>query len=121
MRTVLIAVGAGSLLCGIPAILLVIRCRRRRARSVGPMPADERGVATRGVSCDVRRYEAAYRPTSKSSLGQTDLEDQRPKPLTSAPPGTRRSSVTDAVGLAPSLLPRLGAVAISHATTALEP
>ena len=42
-----------------------------------------------------------------------------PKPLTSAPPGTRRRAVTDAVGLAPSLLPRLGAVAISVTTTAL--
>ena len=36
-----------------------------------------------------------------------------PKPLTSAP-GTRRSAVTDAVGLEPSLLPRPGAVAITH-------
>ena len=42
-----------------------------------------------------------------------------PKPLTSAPPGTRRSAVTDAVGLAPSLLPRPGAVAITVTTTAL--
>ena len=108
MRTVLIAVGAGSLLCGIPAILLVIRCRRRRARSVGPMPADEKyRVATHGVSCDARRYDYSWTP----------------KPLASAPPG--RSAVTDAVGLVPSLLPRLGAVmgaaAISHTTTALEP
>ena len=43
-----------------------------------------------------------------------------PKPLTSAPPGTRRSAVTDAVGLAPSLLPRPGAVAITVTTTALD-
>ena len=50
-----------------------------------------------------------------------------PKPLTSAPPGTPRyagyadqeSAVTDAVGLAPSLLPRPGAVAITVTTTAL--
>ena len=42
-----------------------------------------------------------------------------PKPLTSVPPGTRRSAVTDAVGLAPSLLPRPGAVAITVTTTAL--
>ena len=40
-----------------------------------------------------------------------------PKPLTSVPPGTR-SAVTDAVGLAPSLLPRPGAVAITVTTTA---
>ena len=32
---------------------------------------------------------------------------------------TRRSAVTDAVGLAPSLLPRPGAVAITVTTTAL--
>ena len=45
---------------------------------------------------------------------------EQPKPLTSAPPGTRRSAVTDAVlGLAPSLLPRTGAVAITVTTTAL--
>ena len=37
-----------------------------------------------------------------------------------APPGTRRSAVTDAVGLAPSLLPRPGAVAITVTTTALD-
>ena len=37
--------------------------------------------------------------------------------FTSAPPGTRRSAVTDAVGLAPSLLPRPGAVAITVVTT----
>ena len=48
-----------------------------------------------------------------------------PKPLTSALPGTMyaeetRSAVTDAVGPAPSLLPRLGAVAISVTTTALD-
>ena len=43
-----------------------------------------------------------------------------PKLLTSAPPGTRRSAVTDAVGLAPSLLPRPGAVAITVTTTALD-
>ena len=42
------------------------------------------------------------------------------KPLTSAPPSTRRSAVTDAVGLAPSLLPRPGAVAITVTTTALD-
>ena len=48
-----------------------------------------------------------------------------PKPLTSAPPGTPRyagyadqeSAVTDAVGFAPSLLPRPGAVAITVTTT----
>ena len=43
-----------------------------------------------------------------------------PKPLTSAPPGTRRSAVADAVGLAPSLLPRPGAVAVTVTTTALD-
>ena len=55
-------------------------------------------------------------PTSRSRM---------PKPLTSAPPGTPRyagyadqeSAVTDAVGLAPSLLPRPGAVAITVTTT----
>ena len=39
---------------------------------------------------------------------------------TSAPPGTRKSAVTDAVGLAPSLLPRPSAVAITVKTTALD-
>ena len=43
-----------------------------------------------------------------------------PKPPTSALPGMRRSAATDAVGLAPSLLPRLGAVAITVTTTALD-
>ena len=55
-------------------------------------------------------------PTSRSRM---------PKPLTSAPPGTPRyagyadqeSAVTDAVGFAPSLLPRPGAVAITVTTT----
>jgi len=57
--TVLIAVGAGSLLGGIAAIMLVIRCRRRRTKSVGPMPADERGVATHGIELDVNIVKAA--------------------------------------------------------------
>ena len=49
----------------------------------------------------------------------------RPKPLTCAPPGhaedeeDQECHVTDAVGLAPSLLPRPGAVAITVTTTAL--
>ena len=34
--------------------------------------------------------------------------------------GMRRSAVTDTVGLAPSLLPRPGAVAITVTTTALD-
>ena len=41
-------------------------------------------------------------------------------PGTSALPGMRRSAVTDAVGLAPSLHPRLGAVAITVTTAALN-
>ena len=75
MLTVLIAVGAGSLLGGIAAILLVIRCRRSRAKSVGragnthrafgrsraqvgfgastsSRTADERGAATHGIALD---------------------------------------------------------------------
>jgi hypothetical protein len=75
MLTVQIAVGAGSLLGGIAAILLVIRCRRSRAKSVGPTgnthrafgrsraqvgsgastssrTADERGVATHGIALE---------------------------------------------------------------------
>jgi hypothetical protein len=73
MLTVLIAVGAGSLLGGIAAIMLVIRCRRRRTKSVGPMPADERGVAIHGIELEedfnivkadrpVRQTDAAVRP-----------------------------------------------------------
>ena len=50
----------------------------------------------------------------------TGTELRTPKPLTSAPPGTRRSAVTDAVRLAPSLLPRLGAVATTVTTTELD-
>jgi len=38
----------------------------------------------------------------------------------SALPGMRRSAVNDAVGLAPSLQPRLGAVAITVTTSALD-
>ena len=49
---------------------------------------------------------------------------QTPKPRTSAPPGTRRSAVTDAVRLAPSLLPRPGVatqlrLTVANAITAL--
>jgi hypothetical protein len=72
MLTVLIAVGAGSLLGGIAAILLVIRCRRSRAKSVSPMPADEIGVAIHGIELEedfdivkadrpVRQADAAVR------------------------------------------------------------
>eukprot|EP00900_Chrysochromulina_parva_P009774 jgi/Chrpa1/18799/Chrysochromulina_OHIO_Genome00027641-RA len=73
--TVLIAVGTGSLLGGIAAILLVRRCRRSRAKSVGragntpdafgrlraqvgfgastsSRTADERGAATHGIALD---------------------------------------------------------------------
>ena len=56
----------------------------------------------------------------------TQVRSRTPKPRTSqgtsAPPGTRRSAATDAVRLAPSPLPlpRLGAVAISVTTTALD-
>lgn len=74
MLAVLIAVGAtaGSLLGGIAARMLVIRCRRSRAKSVGPMPADERGVAIHGIELEedfdivkadrpVRQADAAVR------------------------------------------------------------
>ena len=87
LLTVLIAVGAGSLLGGIAAIVLVIRCRRSRAKSVSPAPfqvgfgastssrpADERGVSTHGIELEedfdivkaarpVRQAVAAARPT----------------------------------------------------------
>ena len=73
--TVLIAVGAASLLGGIAAIMLVIRCRRSRAKSVGragnthrafgrsraqvgfgastsSRTSDERGAATHGITLE---------------------------------------------------------------------
>jgi serine/threonine protein kinase len=72
MLTVLITVGAGSLLGGIAAIMLVIRCRRSRAKPAGPMPAEERGAASHGIALEedfdivkadrpVRQADAAVR------------------------------------------------------------
>jgi len=75
MLTVLIAVGAGSLLGGIAAIMLVIRCRRRRTKSVGPMPADERGVATHGIELDVDIVKAA-RPVRQADAAVRLARDQ---------------------------------------------
>jgi hypothetical protein len=90
MLTVLIVVGAGSLLGGIAAIMLVIRCRRSRAKSVGrasnthrafgrsraqvgsgastsSRAADERGVATHGIALeeDFDIVKAARDPSDK--------------------------------------------------------
>ena len=68
----------------------------------------------------ISRNHARSLPPGMNRERDQPLADAN-KPLTSAPPvrRTRRSAVTDAVGLAPSLLPRLGAVAITVTTTAL--
>ena len=66
----------------------------------------------------ISRNHARSLPPGMNSERDQPLADAE-QPLTSAPPGTRRSAVTDAVGLAPSLLPRPGAVAITVTTTAL--
>ena len=97
--TVLIAVGAGSLLGGIAAIMLVIRCRRSRAKSVGragnthrafgrsraqvgsgastsSRTADERGAATHGIALeeDVDIVKAA-RPVRQADAAARPARD----------------------------------------------
>ena len=101
MLTVLIAVGAGSLLGGIAAILLVIRCRRSRAKSVGragnthrafgrsraqvgfgastsSRTADERGAATHGIALgeefDLVKAARPVRQADAAARPTRDLE-----------------------------------------------
>ena len=101
MLTVLIAVGAGSLLGGIAAILLVIRCRRSRAKSVGragnthrafgrsraqvgsgastsSRSADERGAATHGIALgeefDLVKAARPVRQADAAARPARDLE-----------------------------------------------
>ena len=101
MLTVLIAVGAGSLLGGIAAILLVIRCRRSRAKSVGragnthrafgrsraqvgsgastsSRTADERGAATHGIALgeefDLVKAARPVRQADAAARPARDLE-----------------------------------------------
>ena len=103
MLTVLIAVGAGSLLGGIAAILLVIRCRRSRAKSVGragnthrafgrsraqvgfgastsSRTADERGAATHGIALgeefDLVKAARPVRQADAAARPARDLEDE---------------------------------------------
>jgi hypothetical protein len=81
-----------------------------------------RTLSERVLTCRLRCVGRMHRPTPpgpghvlktiRCEGGETDVKDRErdqplaasPKPLTSAPPGTRRRAVTDAVGLAPSLL-----------------
>jgi serine/threonine protein kinase len=101
--TVLIAVGAGSLLGGIAAIMLVIRCRRSRAKSVGragnthhafgrsraqvgfgastsSRTADERGAATHGIALeedfDIVKADRPVRQADAAVRPARDLEDE---------------------------------------------
>ena len=108
MLTVLIAVGASSLLGGITAIMLVIRCRRSRAKSVSPAPfqvgfgastssrlAVERGVATHGIALEeefdlvkaarpVRQADAAARPARDQEAEATIDFVKKDKPVVPA-------------------------------------
>jgi hypothetical protein len=99
--TVLIAVGAGSLLGGIAAIMLVIRCRRSRAKSVGragnthhafgrsraqvgfgastsSRTSDERGAATHGIALeedfDIVKADRPVRQADAAARPARDLE-----------------------------------------------
>jgi hypothetical protein len=121
MLTVLIAVGAGSLLGGIAAILLVIRCRRSRAKSVSPMPADERGVATHGIELEedfdivkadrpVRQADAAVRLARDREAEATIDVVKKDKPvapailasIASALASSSSASSSSAASVAPS-------------------
>jgi len=103
MLTVQIAVGAGSLLGGIAAILLVIRCRRSRGKSAGragnthrafgrsraqvgfgastsSRTAGERGAATHGIALeedfDIVKADRPVRQTDAAVRPARDREDE---------------------------------------------
>ena len=118
MLTVLIAVGAGSLLGGIAAIMLVIRCRRRRTKSVGPTPADERGVATHGIELEedvdivkadrpVRQADAAVRLARDREAEATIdfVKKDNPVAPASASIASALTSSSSAASIAPPALP----------------
>ena len=118
MLTVLIAVGAVSLLGGIAAVMLVIRCRRSHAKSVAPMPADERGVAIHGIELEedvdivkaarpVRQVDAAVRPVRDLEAEATIDFVKKDKPVapTFASIASALASSSSAASIAPALPP----------------